>query len=158
MDVAVIAHVIADALYERCDGAVIEVVQEAIHENEVVRASSRNRVGAHIGDLESWAVPSARVGDVRRVEIHPQVVDPCEVGAVRSWSAPHIEHAASCREVVVAPDGPKLGSDERPLPREVDLRPFEQSDDSLVHSTGEQQSGCSQRPRRLSLPNPRPEG
>ena len=57
MDVAVVAHVPAEIGEKRRDGIVVEVMQQAVDEDEVVRPSSWNRVGADVCDLEVRAVP-----------------------------------------------------------------------------------------------------
>jgi hypothetical protein len=104
---------------------IAHVMKEAVHQNEVERLIA-HLVPCHISHLEAHAVPRASLLDVPSVDVEAEVVDPLEVGGVRTRAASDIQNPADPGQVVVSLQRLELPLREWRLPKAIDPRNLEE--------------------------------
>src|SRR5262249_47741064 len=105
----------------------VDVVQNAVDEDEIEALSRFNRILRHIRDNEGTFVALARIFDVPLIEVNPKILVVCKVCSICTWSTPYIQHPPYFSYVVVAKARLQLLVGKGGLPQPIYGRMFENS-------------------------------
>jgi len=107
-------------------GAVVDVVEEAVHEHEVELALEAGEAGRDVGGDELLPETPPRILDVARIQVDAHVVRVEKMCRVGARPAADVQDAAHPAEIVLSRHGRELRLDERRLPEPVDGRVLEE--------------------------------
>ena len=86
----------------------VQVVQEAVDQDEIEPLVVRDLVRRHIRGDERAAMALSRTGDVLRIDVDAEVVSGLEVWRIRAGAAADVQDSSNPTEVVMRPRGAQL--------------------------------------------------
>ena len=114
------------ALQDRRGGRCVDVMEEAVHEDEVKASLDGLVVIADVCDNELTIVLFPGVGDVTGIDIDAEIVGVGEEVGVGAGAAADVQDAAGAVEGVMGEQGRQLCGGKRRLPQAVDEGLLEQ--------------------------------
>ena len=131
MNVAVGSEETVEAGKNSEGGGSVDVVEEAVKENEIVRADGDGLGGSDVGDEEIALVTVAGQLDVAVVDVDAEVVGVGEARSVGAGAAANVEDATDFREVIVLEDASEFLGGERELREHEEERLLEEIVESV---------------------------
>jgi hypothetical protein len=107
-------------------GCVVNVVEKAVDQDEIVARSGGLIVGADVGHNELTMVLIAGVSDIAGVDVDAKIVCMGEKRGVGARATTNVQHATDAIERIVGEEGRQFGRDKRSLPQAVDESAFEE--------------------------------